>query len=97
MRGAGSDGDWRVAEHRQRLGVLSPAPAAQHQHPGESENGPAAAAESLLPRADLAIGKAQHPGHEQRQKKQPQIIGSAMNMKLPAYQWGLNGKNGRTP
>ena len=38
--------------------------------PAERKDSPAAAAKPLLPRADLAIGKPQHPGHEQRQKKQ---------------------------
>ena len=63
-------GDWRVAHHHQRLGVLGPAPAAQHEHSAEREDGPAAAAKPLFPRPDLAIGKPQHPRHEKRQEEQ---------------------------
>jgi len=65
--------------------------------PQSAKDSPAAAAKPLPPRADLAIGKPQNPGHEQRREKQRPTTGSAMNTKLPAYQCGSKGKNGRTP
>ena len=83
-----SERDLACSVHRQQP---------RRKHPDKGEDGPAAAAEGFVPGADLAISKAEHPRHEECEEEERQRTGSAMNMKLPAYQRGLKGKNGRTP